>query len=227
MRILDSLTKLLHFNGVWKNAGVKCYSGVYAGGKATYHYYEAGGERVYHGRMNYSLTYPDEPYGNGRKTAKGLFSDGKKHGRWKYTNRKHDERAVLTVNYVDGVADGECLLKMVRHSPLSFHKGKTRLKLSMSGGVPVGVISGMFLHCTMTGNCDACGRPDGLWTLRFLSSESCTVTHEKWSHGVCIEAYEFDNSTGKRCKPKVQITEFLSNFIRQNCHVLTNIMPKG
>lgn len=227
MSIIGSLINLLHLKRWWKGTAVKCYSGVYAGGKATYHYYEVGGERVYHGRMNYSLTYTDEPYGKGLKTAKGTFSDGKKHGRWKFVNRNHDERSVLTVNYAEGVADGECLLRMDCRNSLAFHKGKTRLKLSMKSGVPVGVINGRFPHRVLTGGYDDSGRPDGQWTLRFTADRSSLVNYEECSHGVCIEAYEFDNSTGKRRTPKVRITEFLSNFISQNWQSLTMIMPKG
>lgn len=206
---------------------LRCYNGPYAGGKARYHYYEDGGKRIYHGRMSFSLVYPDYPYGKGLKMAEGAFADGRKQGRWKFVSRKHDEASELSINYADGLADGKCVFKAEKRDPLDPLRGKSTLKMSLCNGKPIGAFKGQLSNCRMAGCCDDEGRPDGLWTLDFTAKGSCTVNYERWNHGVCVEAYELDNSTGKRSKPKTKIMEFLSNFIRQNCSPLTSIMPKG
>lgn len=228
MGIFSLFTKLRYLTfGKSISTDLKCYSGTYAGGKARYHYYECNGERIYHGRMSFSLIYPDHPYGNGLKSAEGTFADGMKCGRWKFVNHKHDESSELSINYVEGVADGECVFKINRRDPLVSNRGKNILKITMCGGKPVGIFRGQFPHSVLTGYFDDKGRPDGLWTLDFTVKGSCVVNYEEWNHGVCVDAYEFDNSTGRRHKPKVQITEFLSNFIHRNWLSLTKILPKG
>lgn len=227
MSILGISTKLMYFLGGLVNSGLKCYCGSYSNGKAIYHYYEENGERIYHGSMLFTLVYPDYPYVNGTKTAHGNFVNNKKNGRWLFVNRKHGELSKLSISYVDGIAEGYCVLHIRQRDSIISHKGKTVLKLLMRNGMPVGEFRGRFPRCIVMGCCDDKGRPNGLWSLRFTEKDSCTVNYERWEYGVCVDAYEFDNSTGKRKVPKVKITEFLSNYIHQNWLPMTKIMPKG
>ena len=228
MSVFNIFSRFRHVSCTDTGKPLQTYSGKYKDGKATYSYYEENGERLYHGRMEYSRTYNNPPHGKGKETATGNFKDGKKDGWWFFSDRKRGDVAELKVFYTDGVPDGNYRFKSESKSNSAMmRRGKTVLQGTMSKKMPIGMIKGCFSGGVLTGECNANGLPDGTWKLDYSDAGSCKINYEEWNDGDCTGAWEFDTSTGERHKPQVHIVDFLSNFIYRECLRLVAIMPKG
>lgn len=86
-------------------------------------------------------------------------------------------------------------------------------KGTFKNGVPIGTISGRFSKgWTFTGQTDENGLPDGLWK----ASSSFEVQYEKWEHGVLLDSYIIDKSTGDKRTANESIRQGIQQLIYLN-----------
>lgn len=214
-------------SGVWPNGGY-CYSGIYRDGQAIYYYDNSSDGRIYGGKFWFSRITHDQPKGKIRETARGLFGDGRKQGRWLFTYRTLGLSRSLFVDYTDGRRDGRYIYrsKCSSHS-LGFKKGTMTLNVGVSGHCITGAVDYSFAGESITGTFDNEGRPDGLWTLDAAKTRSHKTFNETWEHGVCVSSCVFDVTTGEKTNDKGRLPDIILSVIYNECKPLEHILRKG
>lgn len=217
-RLLFSIVMLFSMSVTMNAQGLKTYSGAYRANahfllgtqKATYTYKNAeDGTRIYEGNFTYSCITKPNLY----LKVTGHFHDDCKEGLWTYID-KSSETKTLKINFKEGYRNG------IYEYTYTNSKGtvKESLKTTMKNGVMVGAVSGRtnYYHyriydCGIAsergimgqgvfgGQTDKDGLADGLWKLTMrLDDNSTRVFYDKWKHGVLIESYYIDDTTGDK-----------------------------
>ena len=208
--------------------GGKCYAGRYRSGRAVYFYDEAADGRLYRGKFWFSRKYYSPPSGKTKETATGRFNANIKEGRWTFTNRTHGVSRKLVVDYAGGHHRGWYSYHSVCHPHIfGFKTSATTLRLTMTGGHPVGDIVCVLDGCMLTGRCDSDGRPDGLWKMDLGKTDACRTDYEEWEHGVCKSSYSIDEATGLRTYTKNQIPDIVKRLVYSECMPLERLVNKG
>ena len=233
--------------------GLKTYSGTYNDSyyralsvpKATYTYKNAkDGTRIFEGNFTWQCTHkPNIAYDK----ATGKFHNNYKVGLWTYISKTASSTTLLKVNYnskghVDGIYD---------YSETEYNKktGKKRvvcsLKANIKNGNAIGQVTGHLVSfdtkkkdgtnqmnigdASFTGQTDAEGFADGLWkiTMKYVSDD-VNVFYVTYNHGVCKEAYCFDNSTGDKIEYEdVDIIRAIYNLVSSKCSKMEDFVYRG
>lgn len=204
--------------------GLKCYQGCYKGGSACYTYRENAGEKILEGKFSYMNRSVSPFDGRRKKSACGTFAEGRKHGLWSYRLKSKRLQIQLAVGYRHGFRHGlyqatvgeESIPRWVRH----------RLCLTFVDGLPVGRVEAEVNGCTISGQCDAKGLPDGLWErLLVAMGDSQRCYYEVWENGSLHESYYIlpqHRTTRYPCAPTIQ--DQLCFFVRAYCQPLERIV---
>ena len=226
-KLLFSIVMLFCMGMTLNAQGLKTYSGKYNmqimrlpfPGKATYTYKDADdGTRIYEGNFNFiRVIRPNVCYDK----AVGKFHDDLKDGLWTYTNKDAVTTEQLKAHYTDGLVNG-----IYEYSKVTKNVIKMSFKGVIKNGVPIGPISGTLSEgCTYTGQTDENGLPDGLWK----SSSKYGVQYEKWEHGVLLDAYFIENSTGDKSpvRESSYIKERIYGIISNNPYYMEYWINRG
>lgn len=58
-------------------------------------------------------------------------------------------------------------------------------------------------------------------------TETYKTFHEKCEHGVCVESYSYDDSTGERIAVRSQLPDIVTSMIMGECRPLESIIKRG
>lgn len=164
----------------------------------SYQYYEdETGERVYHGKLTYSLQFARNSF----YTITGQYSHGKREGQWVWQqigdNKKIDGKYV--VNYHNGIREGD----------FSFQGHDGFYACNMKGSFSNGQLFGT-MTCTFTdvvfdeefyyyeAHYSNGGYPDGTWKFDYNHNGIVENTEYHFLNNFLISWTTVDQSTGKR-----------------------------
>ena len=208
--------------------GRRCYSGRYRNGKAVYFYNESDNRRIYCGRFWFRRKNQSPPHGRTVETVSGCFADNRRTGKWHFSKKSHGYRQKLVAEYVSGGRNGAYRYTAVcwQHS-LGVTPGLTSMRMTMADNHPAGSIECRIGKEKITGGYDGDGRPDGVWMMDSTKTETYKTFHEKWKHGVCVESYSYDDSTGERIAVRSQLPDIVTSMIMGECRPLESIIKRG
>ncbi|MCD8290245.1 MAG: hypothetical protein LUC91_01940 [Prevotella sp.] len=208
--------------------GKNCYSGRYHGGKVTYYYDDFDNGRLYQGRYKYAQKSYTDSFEKTNTKVIGKYDNDLKSGHWKYEFKKKNEKTILEMNYEKGIQNGKYVFKSKRKiHAFGIKKVNIIMTISMLMGNPVGKIRWYNAGDEITGNFDENGKPHGLWVLDRTNSDRMVIGYENWEHGVRINYYTINPSTGQKTQTDLMITSILKNFIKRECTRLEKIETRG
>lgn len=208
--------------------GSQHYSGSYHGGKARFYFDQRDGRRVYHGLFAFKTRYYKHPIGKIKSTARGVFVDGARDGRWEFTRVDRDTNQKLVVNYSLGKHEGDYFYRSEPQSKFSKrYSSFVSLSVTMRGGRPFGVIEWCSDNETLSGSYDEEGKPHGRWKLESPPGRAKETEHEVWEHGLLVEKYCYDHTQKIRIESRTRLFDFIRSFVYGECMPLETLTDKG
>jgi len=167
----------------------------------TYQYFETEDGRIFDG--SWVSKYPASGIMPYYGVEKGHYKNDKRDGTWTYEIfDKRNNKVVYTcrTHYRDGLMQDSLYIKGIME-PLK-NKQET-LALAVKNGNIIGskgILKGVRLGGkTYTFEFDADGKPNGIWSCAdSFNYESAEKVIYKFEHGLVIDAYKYDPSTGEK-----------------------------
>jgi hypothetical protein len=208
------------------NSKTQLYKGVYFHGNATYEYMDSKDFRIFNGIFTYKNDFKTLYKTKGEEVVIGNYSNNKKHGLWVYRCNDHHVKRNLKVEYVSGIQSGIYEYRRKgNYYGFRDNCSDTYIHLIMNHGHPSGMINAFIDNSIVSGECDSHGYPHGIWRTD-IESEARQY-YEIWDHGLLINYYCIDTTTGDRYNEKIDVFIKIKCFVKYECYPIECIIKKG
>jgi len=204
------------------------YKGAYHHGYATYEYVDFKYFRVFNGMFNYKNTYDTLTKTKGKEVVTGNYSNDKKSNHWEYICSERNVKMDLKIEYTRGIQSG--LYEYRRKGDYYGFDGRnynTYIHAIMRNGHLTGTIKAFIDNSLIVGECDSHGYPNGTWYMDMVSDNKHIKYYEVWDHGLMVDYYCIDTTTGNRYDKKIDILVKIKCFIKYECYPIESIIKKG
>ena len=204
------------------------YKGSYCHGNATYEYIDFKDFRIFNGIFTYRNYFKTLTNASGEEVVTGNYSNNKKSGLWVYRCNGNDVKRKLKVEYTRGIQSGIYVyFRKGNYYGFHNHYHDTSIHISMNNGHPIGQIKAFIDNDIISGECDSHGCPNGTWSMDIENEIKHLIYYEAWDHGVLVDYYYIDTTTGDRYNEKIDIFIKIKYFIENECYPLERIIKKG
>ena len=208
------------------NKKILLYNGSYCHGNATYEYIDSKDFRIFNGMFTYKNSFKTLNKNKGEEVVIGNYSNNKKIGLWKYRCSENNIKKKLKVEYTRGIQSGVYdYCRKGDYYGFHNHYHDTSIHLSMNNGHPIGMIKAFIDNSIVAGECDSHGDPNGTWCMNI--ENEARQYYEVWNHGLLVDYYYIDMTTGNRYNEKIDILIKLNFFIKYECYPIERIIKKG
>lgn len=204
------------------------YKGSYSHGSATYEYKDSECFRIFNGIFTYRNTFKTLNKIKGKEVVTGSYSNNKKSDLWVYRCDENKIKRRLKVEYTHGLQSG--IYEYHRKgSDYGFRRkdSDTYIHVLMNNGHPAGFVNAFIDNSVITGACDFHGYPDGTWRMNIENDTKHLIYYEVWNHGLMVDHYCIDTTTGDKYNEKIDIFIKIKCFVKYECYPIESIIKKG